>query len=322
MIYYIHGSEPYLVRKELHKLMDSKKAQGVDVNPIFYDGSDNKEFDMRIVVQEAQTFDLFAGYRMLIVQDLNLNGMSSNPLVKRNAEVLLEYAKNASPDSDLIIYGNITTKSKTFVKDLRKYAKEITCEQLKYPEFFAQVKEQLKKNNIVMKPRLMEEFASRLELDLGRLMNEIEKFKLYGKEIDKEALDALVYKPLDDDVFALMNAIYSSDFERAMKQWNDLCALNLSPVMLSAIMVSSVRSAYIAKIGASKGYGNDKIAKDMKTTEGRIYYLMKDARGFTAKSLVKMAVELGERNDKFRNGMIDTADQQLALELYIIRLMR
>ncbi|MCF0114647.1 MAG: DNA polymerase III subunit delta, partial [Erysipelotrichaceae bacterium] len=246
MIYYIHGSEPYLVRKELHKLMDSKKAQGVDVNPIFYDGSDNKEFDMRIVVQEAQTFDLFAGYRMLIVQDLNLNGMSSNPLVKRNAEVLLEYAKNASPDSDLIIYGNITTKSKTFVKDLRKYAKEITCEQLKYPEFFAQVKEQLKKNNIVMKPRLMEEFASRLELDLGRLMNEIEKFKLYGKEIDKEALDALVYKPLDDDVFALMNAIYSSDFERAMKQWNDLCALNLSPVMLSAIMVSSVRSAYIA----------------------------------------------------------------------------
>ena len=173
-----------------------------------------------------------------------------------------------------------------------------------------------------MKPRLMEEFASRLELDLGRLMNEIEKFKLYGKEIDKEALDALVYKPLDDDVFALMNAIYSSDFERAMKQWNDLCALNLSPVMLSAIMVSSVRSAYIAKIGASKGYGNDKIAKDMKTTEGRIYYLMKDARGFTAKSLLKMAVELGELNDKFRNGMIDTADQQLALELYIIRLMR
>lgn len=322
MIYYIHGSEPYLVYKELHKLIDSKKEKGLDVNPIFYDGSDNKEFDIRRVLQEAETFGLFADYRMLIIQDLNLNGMGSSTLVKRNADELLEYAKHSSPDSDLILYGNISTKSTKYIKDLKKYVKEIQFDQLKYPEFLAQVKEQLSRHEIKMKPRLMEEFALRLDNDLGRLMNEIAKFELYGKEIDKEALDGLVYRPLDDDVFALMNAIYTHNFEQAMHHWKDLCALNLSPVMLSAVMLSSVRSAYLAKVGMGHGYSNATMAKDMKTTEGRIYHLTKDARSFSAKSLLKICVDLGQLNDQFRNGVIDTNDQQLALELFIIRLMR
>ena len=55
---------------------------------------------------------------------------------------------------------------------------------------------------------------------------EMEKLELYGGVISSDVVERLVTRPLEEDVFQLVNAVVDRDLRKSFHMWQDLCVLN------------------------------------------------------------------------------------------------
>ena len=168
-----------------------------------------------------------------------------------------------------------------------------------------------------MEPNAFLELDQRLPLDIRSIKAEMEKLELFGGVIDVSVVEQLVNRPLEDDVFQLVNAVVDRDLKKAFSLWYDLCVLNKDAIYLTALLAGQFRFLYQVKVLMDQGAGKDMIVSKLGAHPYRVQITMQNARKLSTPYLLHILSKLAVLDQKMKGGQLD---KKLGFEMFLLEL--
>lgn len=318
MNYLVIGNESFLLKKQLNEILQQNSMEQNSMDTIFYDGSSN-DFSITAVIDDCNMLPFFNEKKTVILN--NPVFLSTQKALNDGDSALLEkYLKNPSPMTDLIFYGDVTLdKRKKMVKLIQASCRAYQCDRLSPQEFNTYVSKQLNQAHIAITNDGKTTLMSRLPNDLENFHSELDKMGLYGSQLDSEAITKLISRPLDEDVFHLVNDVVNRNMKGALHLWNDLYMLNKDPIYLVALLASQFRLLYQVKTYLDLGYRERDIQKELKVHPFRVTKAIESLRGLSKERCLEILNALAELDQSFKMGLID---KKAGFELFLIRTAR
>ena len=203
------------------------------------------------------------------------------------------------------------------VKRLRKEAKFFEYEKINHYKLSDNVRQAIKRRQATIDEDALELLLSRVGDSLSTVVLEVEKLCLYDKHITIEAVDKLVSKPLDENVFSLTSAILQKDRQKIFSIYKDLMVLNEEPVKLIVLIAGQLRLMYQVKLLDRKGYNDKEIGKILAINPYRLKYIRQEGKEFDLDELLKRLNDLAKLDEAIKTGKID---KKIGLELFLIKI--
>ena len=223
MNYELYGEEQYLLQESLTRIVRSHVPDANDLNKLVYDADTT---DLDVILEDAMTIPFFSDCKIILVYHANFLSAANEHAVDTAA--LERYLDDPLESTVLVLIGDFEKLDarKKIVKKVQK-----TCKVLQYRKLDEQgkqsyVQEQVKKRSLQIEPSAMQALLRRLPLDIRTIQTEMEKLELYGGVISSDVVERLVTRPLEEDVFQLVNAVVDRDLRKSFHMWQDLCVLN------------------------------------------------------------------------------------------------
>ena len=319
MNYFIYGSEGYLLKKELNKVIKSDDLND-HLNAVYYDGMAS-DFNIEQIIEDANTISMFAEKKVIIVN--NPSFLFSQSLSDEQLAAFEQYLHDSSVFTTLIFYvetneQNSIDQRKKIFKMLVKECRTIHIGSLNTDEFRKVVINDLNINKIAIDKDAIEELIARLPIDIANWKTELSKIQLYGKNINKDDIRFLIARSLDDNVFIMVNAVMHHNLKLAIEAWRDLAIMKHDPIELIAILASQFRFMYQCSILAHK-YDNKQIADILNAKVARVNITMNNSRNVSTSQIMALLAKLADLDQKIKMGIID---KQLGFELFLIEATR
>lgn len=151
-------------------------------------------------------------------------------------------------------------------------------------------------------------------------MGELQKLYLYAletKAITRGAVQELVPKSLEHNVFDLTNEVLSGNSEKAVQLYEDLLLQGEETIKLNAILLNQIRLFLQTKILAKMGYQQANIADTLKVHPYRVKLALQQVRRFELSRLERLYDELVENDYRMKTGQMD---KELLFQLFILKL--
>ena len=158
------------------------------------------------------------------------------------------------------------------------------------------------------------------DLNLSKIMGELQKLYLYAletKTITRGAVQELVPKSLEHNVFDLTNEVLSGNSEKAVQLYEDLLLQGEETIKLNAILLNQIRLFLQTKILAKMGYQQANIADTLKVHPYRVKLALQQVRRFELSRLERLYDELVENDYRMKTGQMD---KELLFQLFILKL--
>ena len=193
--------------------------------------------------------------------------------------MLEDYLSKPFEQTVFVIFSDVKNfdERKKIVKRLKKEAVYVTLDELSEQQLTGTIRQAIKKRKCLIEDDAMELLLSRVEHQLIKAMNEVEKLTLYTLHIKIEDVKMLVSKPIEENAFELVSAIMKKKQTLAIQIYKDLMTINEEPVKLIVLIANPMRLIYQVKVLDRKGYTDQEIAKMLAINPYRIKYLRKEA---------------------------------------------
>lgn len=314
MNYVLYGEEQYLLRKSLDTIIKSYVKEDSDLNKVSYDAT---RTDLATILEDATTIPFFADYKVILIDHANFLSTSDDTDI--DTQALANYLDAPMESTILIMIGDFEKLDarKKIVKKVQK-----TCKVLQYRRLDAlgkqnYVQEEIKKRNITVEAKAMQVLLERLPLDVGTIQKEMDKLELYGDTISERVAMDLVNRPLDEDVFALVDAVVQKDLRKAFHLWQDLSVLNKDAIYLIALLAAQFRFLYQVKVLMKKGYLKEDIVKELHAHPYRVQLAMKSAAHLGVSELMHILEQLATLDQHLKSGRLD---KKLGFEMFLLEL--
>ena len=282
-VYIFKGDEKYLKKEAVENFKKALLRMGSEAfNFNIYDAG---KCDLKEVVSILRSVPFISGKRLVVLRDA-----ASASIDEKN--MLLEYAKNPSKNSCLIIDISKEGLDSNFYGNIRRYAEEISFTPPKGGRMVLWIQEEIKKRGKSIRndaALLLSEIKTE---DQDGLINEIEKIVSYiGKRpmVSKEDVETIVGGSASQNIFELVDALSRKDTKQALIVSNKLLKTKKAVPEILGMIGWQVRKI--------------KRAKDRKV--------------FTKKEIDKALEYLLEADQEIKTGHIRPQD---ALEALIIRI--
>ena len=222
-----------------------------------------------------------------------------------------------NPTTIFVIYHDVMNfdKRKKAVKALRKYAKFYEIEKVNRHDLYKLAREAIKKREAIINDDALNLLLERTGDDLEAVSNQVEKLCLYTKNIQIQDVNRLVSRPIEENVFALTNAILSHDLSQVSFIYHDLMISNHEPIALIALIAHSLRNLYQVKLLERKGYSDKEMVSILGLNPRAVYPIRMNAKKFEIDDLLYKLHQLSELDVKIKTGMID---KKKGLELFLM----
>lgn len=221
MIFYIYGTDNYLVREKTAEIRNgfiSKKDKG-GFNVIKLTG---EEITTDRFTQEVLTVPFLSEKKLIVVTDLCSDFSAGKKKLKDEIFTFLK-AHQDKLENNLLFTDVFEEEKKIPQKDQlfnllksQQYAWYLPA--LKNADLNNWLKKYCAKNDIRIEPAAAAELLTMVGNDLLQLDNELNKLKNYSAEpITKEAVRLLVRAKYDDDVFQLTDALAAKNRRAALE---------------------------------------------------------------------------------------------------------
>ena len=319
MNYFIYGSEGYLLKKELNKVIKNDDLND-HLNAVYYDGMAS-DFNIEQIIEDANTISMFAEKKVIIVN--NPSFLFNQSLSDEQLAAFEQYLHDSSVFTTLIFYvetneQNSIDQRKKIFKMLVKECHTIHIGSLNTDDFRKVVINDLNKNKIDIDQDAIEELIARLPIDIANWKTELTKLQLYGNSLNKDDIRFLIARSLDDNVFIMVNAVMRHNLKLAIEAWRDLAVMKHDPIELIAILASQFRFMYQCGILAHK-YDNKQIADILNAKVARVNITMNNSRNVSTTQIMALLAKLADLDQKIKMGIID---KQLGFELFLIEATR
>lgn len=304
-IYLFIGEEYYLIQTRINKIIKDSGADEYNVTKY-----DLEEVNVSEAIQDAQTTPFISENKVVIIKN-PIFLTSSKPDISQNVNAFIKYLLNPSPTCTLIIdaFNLKLDERKDVVKKLLKIANIKECKAMTAVEFKGWLRRKLEINGINIDNEAIEAFYNRAGNNLANADNEADKLISYvalKKIVTVEDVLNLVTKEMDNNVFSLSNAIIEKDKQKALNVYNDLLLAGEDPVTLLSLSGRALRETYLVKLLLQDNYSQFEIAKEMKVSTGKAYYLIKNAKSIVKENVEYFIHRFAELDYKIKTGLIDS----------------
>ena len=295
----------------LKKIEEIKKTIREDLDEVTYD---LEEDGMYAVIDELTTVSLFDNPKMVIVK-------SGEEILNTSDKKLTELcvAMNDTNSENVLVI--LITKSfdmknekyqkvKRFASTIDIRIKNLPMDKLAIRELEA---EGYKIDNEALS--LLCSYSTNLSALLESI-NILKCYKMDDKRITTSDVSTMVKKPLDNNVYELIEAVLHKDKKRIFQTYNDLRIINMQPSYLVSLLINKFQELYNVFILVKGGLDQTGLAEVFNVSSGRAYYMMKNVKNTNIKDIKRNLDLLNQLELDIKSGKID---QSLGLELYFLK---
>ncbi|RSD24145.1 DNA polymerase III subunit delta [Mesobacillus subterraneus] len=305
-VYLMYGTETFLINETKQLLVDNVlDEEEKDFNFSVYD---LEETPIEAALEDAETFPFMGEKRLVILQNpVFLTSEKSKGKVEHNLAKLEEYLTQPAPYSIVVFsapYEKLDERKKV-TKELKRNATVIEAKKLSEQEIKSWVKERAQANGTVIDQDAIELLISLAGTNLFMLTSEIDKLALYAGEnqpIDKEIVDRLTARSLEQNIFSLVDKIVHRNVEGALRIYYDLLKQNEEPIKILSVITGQFRLIYQVKELARKGYGQQQIAGTLKVHPFRVKLAAGQAGSFSDEELTRIIKLLADADYQMKTG--------------------
>ncbi|UXS20459.1 DNA polymerase III subunit delta [Staphylococcus delphini] len=321
-IHVIHGEVPELIDRETEQL--TKKYLGNEPKDDFNFVKYNLyETTLNTIIEEAMTLPFFSDKKIVVVQNSYVfTGEKPPKEAQANADSLLEFIEKYDGAS-LIIFQVQAAKldeRKKVVKALKKVANIKKIEQMTEQEMQKWIHQYLNQSYKEIKQDALEALIQLTGIHYRMIKQELDKLLLFVGDrptINKDDVQTIVNRSLDQNVFLLTDYIQKGQKAQAISLVKDLIQLKEEPIKLLALITSNYRLYYQSKILNQKGYSGQQIAKTVGVHPYRVKLALNQARKYDLETLLTIMDVCAETDYQLKSSYMDKV---LILELFIMKL--
>lgn len=295
MIDIVIGNDRYLVKNKTSAILDAYRKEQGDFEVIEF-AAEDRFFEMNQFLEACSTVSLFNEHSSIIfnVDDIN----------KKNEEQLADILSKIPYEVNLVLQFS----KKPLVKSpLGKSIKNLKTHMVKKPtssDVVSYLKKEIKNRKIDIQSSAQRELETRLKNDPSSIQQELEKLELFGSTITQKDLEALVIKPIEENVFSLSNAVLDKNMNLAFTIYHGFLEDAMSPLAVMGLLASSFRRIFQISALANEGYTAAMISKDLSLSERQVFYLMRNQLR-PHKKVLKLLRDLSQIDQDFKLGKVD-----------------
>ncbi len=210
----------------------------------------------------------------------------------------------------IIIKASLYKKNLKFFKELNKFFKLSEFPKLNDFSFKNEAKKLIKLNNIKIDSNSLDYLLNNIDNDLYILSKEIKKMVLYNAPIDKKYIDNNINFVLKNNIFHLINAIFTGDIDNVINIYRKLIK-NTNFMLIIYTLASELRQVLLIQKMRLK-YSLSEIKEILKLNDYRFNKLLNLAQN----KIINVAHFLASIHDfeyNFKNGNIINENDYLEL---------
>lgn len=314
MNYILFGEEEYLIEKRVEELLRKTLGDDYKISAVTYNAL---ETPMQTILDDASMLPFFSDRKVIVInQPFFLTASLQAPQPFDETE-LIAYCESGSSFCDLIfVCPYPLDERRKLVKQLRKLCVVEEFKKLDSHDIARMVRSELKAAEADIKDRDIDYLCQCLQGDIMTIKKELEKLKLYDGMIDREVIDALISRPLEDNVFELVNAVLAKDVKRSFAIWQDFLILNKEPLQLIGALAAQFRFCYQVAYLSSQGLQDDEIGRELGC---KPYRVTKTKQVIKRRSPQQFLGVLSELSDLDQNIKLGVIDKKNGFELFLIK---
>lgn len=312
MNYVLYGEEQCLLQEALKTIVHTHIPDGNDLNTASYDAA---HVDFQTILEDATTIPFFSDYKIILVYHANFLSASNDTDIDTVA--LEKYLEKPMESTILVLIGEFEKMDarKKIVKVVKKCCKVLQFRKLDEQGKQKYIREQIKLLQLNIEPNAAKELEKRLPMDMLCIRNEMKKLSLYGECITSEVVFRLVTRPLEEDVFLLVNAVVDKNIKAAFHLWEDMSVLNKDAIYLIALLAGQFRFLYEVKALMMQGKRKDEIVTELGAHPYRVQVSMQSAERLQISYLLSMLERLATLDQNLKGGRLD---KKLGFEMFLL----
>jgi len=257
-IYILVGTESVLIQLVLQAIAD--KMSGVSGSTVEVERYHFEDEGADEALLACQTMSLFAEERLVVLRHCNL--FLATGKSKFAIDGLEQYLANPVPERVLVVTvdGAKLDERKKIVKAAKKH-EIIDCNTPKEAVFMDLLKKIAGRQNIEIESSALQELARRSP-SLSHAQTDLDKLQTYiaGQPISVEAVRALVSAPVEDNVFAWIDAVVRGQVDVAFQALKDVQRAGHDTMLLLAMMARQFRLMWHAATSSAQGQTDATVA--------------------------------------------------------------
>ncbi|HAX72228.1 MAG TPA: DNA polymerase III subunit delta [Firmicutes bacterium] len=320
-LYTIIGEQTVLCEKRIQDILNEHEIKPFDL----------MTYDMReTAIQEAmfdvQTVPFLSPKKAILVRHpYFLSGKDAKSDVTHDLDVLTNYLNNPNSENILIFYAPYEKldERKKIVKLLKQKSEVSTFEVYNKAALTAWLKKKLKEENITFDQTAIDLFLNLTHEKLDLLHKELEKISLYfmgetlNRHLDKDLVNLLVARQLEDNVFQLTDAILNKKVFEAYRIYQDLLTQNEEPFKILILIANQFRLMSQVMTLSSAGYREAEMAKTLDVHPYRVKLMLEHSYKFNLGLIKQYLSQLADIDYKIKSGELK---KELALEMFILNI--
>jgi DNA polymerase III subunit delta len=292
-VYLIYGPEDYLVEEEVQTLLNRcLPPKERDLNFHVFGGEEDR---IREAAQTARTVPMFSRYRFVLLN-------AADRVDEEEAEMLMEYIRNPSPTTCLVLRGLSLGPWKGFRSEIEKTGKVIEFGRLKSRSLTVWMRKRMGEKGKALSEEAVNYLVEVIGDDLQNMESVLERISLgigEKRTVELSDVEGIISEVRSNTIFDLTEAIGRQDLEKALtvlekamlskvilfKKDEQNSKMDDPVPLLLSMMARQYRQIWRVKELSSKGQGLPDIAKSLRTSPWNIEKLLTQAKRFSLQSL-------------------------------------
>ncbi|WP_223067168.1 DNA polymerase III subunit delta [Paenibacillus caui] len=320
-LYLCYGTEKYQIREFVDTVTDQL------VEP------DNREFavihmdltetPVEFVVEEAETLPFLVERKLVIVKAGSLfSAGKEGGKIEHNVDRLLSYLADPADHSVVlfVVNGEKLDERKKTVKTIKSSGKVISFMPLKAEELVQWVVREAGKRKCSMLQKAAETLIASSGVQMSALSAELDKLSLFagaGGEISVEAVEKLVARTTEQNVFGMVEDIANLKLDRAINTFYELLKQKEEPIKIAALIARQFRIMLQVKELGGHSYSQQQIASQLGLHPYAVKIASEQARKFSQAQLNNALLHLAQLDYEMKSGRMDKV---LGIEMFLLRL--
>ncbi|MFA5543077.1 MAG: DNA polymerase III subunit delta [Bacilli bacterium] len=312
-IYLFTGNEELIIKNKIDNVIKNINANAMNISTYNLDDVNISE-----VIQDAMTPPFMGDVKILVIKKPVFLTSSKVDII-HNTKMFMDYISNPFESTYLLIdcAGLKLDEKKDYVMKLLKVAEVSQTKDLSNVELEGWLKRQLAIEGIEIRDDAIKAFFARSGKSLLNAKKEVEKLILYVKPrniVTISDVEDVVTKELEQDVFALTNAIVAKDNEMVLSIYRQLIEGGRDVMQLIGLVSKSFSDILIVNKMLSRELKQKEIISLLNISSGRAYHLIKNARSFKTREVEEYVIQLANLDYKIKSGKIDSKS---GMELFL-----
>lgn len=315
MIYVYVGSDSAYLKLQIRRKYIQTKVALEDTEFLSFSGYEDLIQD---VVEDVRSPSFTANKKIIVMDKCYFLSNIKERTPRGNEHslpALKDYILDPDPVNDLylLVIGSL---AKNEVTDLLKKKAEVKTFPVPDDKELKRIAvDYFTIKQIKFEQNAIEELVKRVKGNYSQLMMELEKLENVEDKVGIQEVSALVYKPLEDNIFNLTTFMLQGQLSSALGLYHDLLMAGNDPYYLLAIMAGQIRFIAAVSFALSRYMSEQEIATELQAKPYRVTVTKRLINGRKPMYFYNILAGLFELD---RNFKLYSENLSKSLELFIV----